>query len=400
LKRYLLSLLTLVSFIFISCNEQPTDVAYDLVSDSLGIFIISQTDTNLLVSHSNFNNSPNNSNTGYFFVGRTKDIETISVLRFGSIPDSLSYLKPEDFISAEIFLYPKRYAIGDTNSPSFAFNLHKVENYWSLAANWDSINAPGMISYKLGSYNSAITLKDTMGSISVPIEPKILSEWLQIQPDTNIAVVNWGIALVPEQSSNVIYTFGGEGVGYANVSPIIRGVFKNKLGEIDTLFLYTAINTTFIKNHNIDSNDIVIQGGLDTRTTLNFDLSMIPKFAGISKMEMQFTLNKEKSIFGNFDQDETFQIDFVSDSTQGIYGNYYYYAQASDTNFTKYYCPSTTSAAETWNRHTGKGKLQLSGSDFKSMYNRLDRMVFHSFNDPDTNKRPKIRVIYSLRQSK
>jgi hypothetical protein len=396
----LLSLFTLVSFIFISCNEKPTDIAYDLVSDSLGIIVISQTDTTLLVNHSNFNYSPNNSNTGYFYVGKTDNFETISVLRFGKIPDSLSYLKPEDFISTEMFMYPKRYAIGDTNSPSFAFNLHKVENYWSLNANWDSINAQGMISYKLGSYAEKITLKDTMASISVKFDPKILTEWLQIQPDTNIAIVNWGIALLPESSSNVIYSFGGEGVGYTNISPIIRGIFKNKLGEIDTLFLYTSINTTFIKNKNVDTNDIVIQGGLDTRTNLSFDLSMIPKFSGISKMEMQFTLNKEKSVFGNYKQDETFQINFVSDSTQGIYGSYYYYAQASDTNFTKYYCPSTTSAAETWNRHTGKGKLQFSGSDFESMYNRLDRMVFHSFNDPDTNKRPKIRIIYSLRQPK
>ena len=383
-----------------SCNEKPTDVAYELISDTVSIKIISHSDTNLIYGIERIINSKCAFNTGNFFVGVARGIEAISVIRFGYLPDSVSYLKESDIESVTLYLFPSRYALGDTLNPYFGFLIKKVEKYWSANADYDSLTAPGMISYQIGSFEGKIDLLDTMKSIEVNLDRKIITDWLVRRNDTNAYVVNWGIALLPITNSNVIHSFNGQGIGSV-LMPGMKIIYRNKQNDLDTVNLDAAITSSFIKYPNYNDKDkIVFQGGLDVRTNLLFDLSMIPPFSGISKMDMQLTIDKENTVLGNLKQVEDFRIDFVPDTTKKLFGNYFYYMEASDTNLTKFYCPSLTSAAEMWNRNDGKGKLQIRGSDMESLHRRLDRYVFHGINDPDTNKRPKIRVIYTIRKKR
>lgn len=386
-------------FLLYACNEKPTDIAYDLISDTISIKIISHSDTNLIYGLERDIKSQSGFNTGNFFVGNAKGTETFSVIRFGYLPDSISYINESNIESVTLYLFPSRYALGDTLNPSFGFKIKKVENYWSADANYDSLMAAGMISYEIGSYEGKIDLLDTMNSIEISLNKKIIVDWLQRRTDTNAYVVNWGFALLPYSNTNVIHSFNGQGVGSV-LLPGLKIIFKDKNNELDTVNLDAAITNTFIKYPKFDDDKIVFQGGLDVRTNLKFDLSMIPPFAGISKMDMQLTIDKDNSIIGNLKQIEDFRIDFLPDTSKKLFGNYYYYMEASDTNLTKYYCPSVTSAAELWNRNDGKGKLQVRGSDMESLYRRLDRYVFYGITDPDTNKRPKVRVIYTIRRQR
>jgi hypothetical protein len=125
---------------------------------------------------------------------------------------------------------------------------------------------------------------------------------------------------------------------------------------------------------------------------------MIPRFSGIAKMELELTLNTAKSSFGNLKPKEFFRIDFLSD-TLGAQASYYYYADKTDSNSVVYKCSSITSAAQLWNRYSGKGILQMRSPDFDSQFQRLDKFVFYGLNDPDPAKRPRVKVIYST-QSK
>lgn len=386
-------------FILYACNEKPTDVAYDLISDTVSIKIISHSDTNLIYGLEREVKSQCAFNTANFFIGKSNGTEVFSAIRFGYLPDSISYIKESDIESVTLFLFPGRYALGDTLSPNFGFSIKKVENYWSSNANYDSLSAAGMLSYDIGSFEGKIDLLDTMKSLEIPLNKKIITDWLQRRTDTNAYIVNWGIALIPNFGSNVVHSFNGQGVGSV-LLPGLKIVFQNKENKKDTVNLDAAITCSFIKYPKFDDDKIVFQGGLDVRTNLKFDLSMIPPFAGISKMDMQFTIDKENSIIGNLKQVEDFRVDFLPDTSKKLFGSYYYYMEASDTNLTKYYCPSITSAAELWNRNDGKGKLQVRGSDMESLYRRLDRYVFHGSNDADTNKRPKLRVIYTIRRQR
>lgn len=399
LKLYYVLGFIITLFLLYACNEKPTDIAYDLISDTISIKVISHSDTNLIYGLERDIKSQCGFNTGNFFVGNAKGTETFSVIRFGYLPDSISYLKESNIESVVLYLFPSRYALGDTLNPYFGFKINKVENFWSANANYDSLMANGMISYEIGSFEGKIDLLDTMKSIEIPLNKKIIGDWLQRRTDTNAYVVNWGFALLPYSNTNVIHSFNGQGVGSV-LLPGLKIIFKDKNNELDTINMDAAITSSFIKYPKFDDEKIVFQGGLDVRTNLKFDLSMIPQFAGISKMDMQLTIDKNNSIIGNLKQIEDFRIDFLPDTAKKLFGSYFYYMEASDTNLTKYYCPSLTSAAELWNRNDGKGKLQLRGSDMESLYRRLDRYVFCGINDPDTNKRPKVRVIYTIRRQR
>jgi len=103
-----------------------------------------------------------------------------------------------------------------------------VNTPWTAAANWDSINTPNFMDYQIASYNQKITLEDTMAIIIIDLDKKIIPEWFQLQPDTNIAIVNYGIALIPDDNSSIINTFGAEGINVEESlkSPSLRIIIK------------------------------------------------------------------------------------------------------------------------------------------------------------------------------
>ncbi|MGB9701717.1 MAG: hypothetical protein ACPL1A_03195 [Candidatus Kapaibacteriota bacterium] len=399
LVRKIFPLISLLALF--SCNELPTDVGFKLINDTITVKVLSSDTLNLIYKTETLEKSPSVVNASILFCGVANQTEALSIIRFAFIPDTLSYLTENDIISAKFFIYPSRYALGDTNNANFGFNVKKVENYWSVNSNWDSVSVPGFFSRDVGNYSGAIQLKDTMNSVSLDLDKKLITEWLQLRPDTNAAVINWGIALIPNPNSNVIYSFGGEGVGNNTPTkiPLIQVIYKDKNSNLDTFYLYSALNASFIKYPKPADDAILIQGGLDVRTNLYFDISQIPKLASISKMELELTLDKNKTILGNTTLKDVFRIDFVSDSL-GAQGNYYYYASKIDSNSYVYRCPSVTSAAELWNRFDGKGKLQIRASDFTSQYQQLDKLVFYGLNDTDPSKRPKVKIIYTMQSKK
>lgn len=388
-----------ISFL-ISCNEAPTDTGYNLINDTISVNVVTSDTTQLIYKTDTKSFSPCVANANVLFCGKSDNIQAASIIRFAYLPDSLSYLKESDIVSAKLTLFPNRYALGDTNNANFSFTLKKVENYWSVNANWDSISVPGFMSRDVGIYSGKILLQDTIPAITIDIDKKLITEWFQLKTDTLAAVVNWGVALIPAQSSNVIYSFGGEGISQTTDKiPTLQIIYNDSTAHLDTLYLYAGLNAAFLNSTSNNNDDIVIQGGFDIRTNLYFNINQIPPFANISKMELDLTLNKEKSLIGNDTLKTLFRIDFVSDTTKSMYGNYYYYAVKSDSLSDVYSCVSVTSAAQVWNRFDGKGILQIGAADFASQYQVLDKLVFYGINDPDPAKRPKVRIVYT-KQSK
>jgi len=391
---FFLSILLFLS----SCNDLPTDIGSNLMNDSVAVFSITNVDTTILYNTTIPEFKDIGFNTTYNFCGKANDIEALTLVRFGNLPDTLDYLTADDIVSAQLFLYPNRYAFGDTNNAVYSFSVKKVENYWSDSANWDSVHTAGFMGKTLGTHSGAIKLQDTMERVAIDLDKSFIPEWFQLRTDTSVAapVINWGIALVPDNSSNVVYTYGGEGISTAtdNIAPVMKVLYHNKESELDSIYLYTGINATFFKAPEIPKDEILFQGGMNIKTNLYFDLSMIPQNSAIASMVLEFTLDKTKSFFGNLGTIEYFQLSYMIDSVTAS-DQYYYYVDKQDSNKVLFRCNSVTSAAELWNRDTGKGILQLSSADFEHSYGRLDRYVFYGINDPDPSKRPKVRVIYT-----
>jgi hypothetical protein len=389
-----------VLFFLASCNDLPTEVGYNLLGDTISIKVITNNDYPVLYDTKVPNPSSSGFNATKIFCGKANGITASSIVRFGNIPDTLSYLTEADIQSVEISVFPKRYAFGDTVAASFGFKIKKVEKFWSVEANLDTISVPDFFGREIGNYSGSIALKDTMPKIVINLDKSLITDWFKLRTDTSKAVVNYGIGLIPDNNCNVIYTFGGEGISKTeNNPPIIKVIYKNKEAKLDSIYLYTGINANFFDMPKYGEDDIVFQSGLDAKTNLYFDISNIPPFTSIAKMELELTLNREKSYFGNMKPKEYFRIDFVSDSS-GAKSSNFYYADKLDSNSFVYKCSSITSAAQIWNRFSGKGILQIRGADFEQQFQRLDKFVFYGLNDPDTNKRPKVKVVYSIQTHK
>lgn len=391
--------LVITAIFLYACNEGPTEIGYNLLEDTTTVQKLTSDDTTIIYDITSQVHSANLFNTGRIFLGKARGIEAVSIIRFADIPDTLSYLQEGDIESVRLYLYPERYAMGDTINGTNNFIIKKVNMPWTAQANWDSISVPGFMDYQIASYNEKITLEDTMEVMTIDLDKKIIPEWFQLQPDTNIAVVNYGIALLPQDNSSIINSFGGEGINtqYMGTSATLRVVYKekNKNYDIDTLFLYTGINSTFFKPDNYDSTDIIIQGGLDLQSDLYFDVSMLPPFSGINRVQLELTLNPEKSFSGNLEQTRKIMINYVNDTLNPA-SNYFYFAEPADSNSQVYTAYSISSAVQLWNRGKGKGVLRLNGYNFSDQYQKLDRWVFYGNNEPDSTKRPRVKIYYNV----
>jgi hypothetical protein len=394
--RYILFLIFCSAF-FYACNEGPTEVGYNFLQDTTLIKKITSDDTTLIYDLKTQTRSPMLFNMGRMFVGKANGIEAISIIRFADIPDTLSYLKESDIVSVTLYFSPERYAIGDTINGANPFIIKKVNLPWAENATWDSISVPNFMGYQIGSYDKKITLKDTMAVESISLDAKFVPEWLQLRPDTNVAVINYGIALIPQDNSTIINSIGAEGISteYAGISPTLEIIYKDKNNEQDTLYLNSGINTSFFKLDNYDKNDIVIQGGVDLQTDLYFDVSMLPPFSGINKVQLELTLNPQKSYCGNFTQSKEIMISYVNDTLNPA-ATYSYYAGPEDTTSNVYIAKSITSAIQLWNRGKGKGILRLSPYEFVDHYQKLDRWVFYGINEQDSTKRPRVKIYYNI----
>ncbi len=381
-----------------ACNDKPTDVGISFIADTVGVHSLSSDDSTLILSAEDYFTSTSIINAGRLFVGKNGSVSAISIIRFGDIPDTMNYVKESDIESATLYIYPTRYATGDTTGGKMSFKIKKVAGAWTEKAEWDSLFVPGfMESATLGSFSDAIKLKDTRPVIGISLDKKLIPEWLKQRPDTAAHVVNYGIALVPDESSTIINSFSADAIGSSGSSTksFIKVIFHNtRKNARDTMTFTSAIDASFISKPTNTAGYINVQAGTSIYSILRFDVSCIPQFSGIHKAELEMTVAPEKCKFGNFGIDGTVRLDLVTTPADSVPINYYF-AGPSTADTLKYYVPSIASSVEYWTRHGGKGMLLVKPADFTQGYKQLDKMVFYGPSYPDKSKRPRLKIIYS-----
>ncbi len=113
-------------------------------------------------------------------------------------------------MSVTLYFSPERYAIGDTINGANPFIIKKVICLGQKMPLGIQFLFPTLWVIKLGRMTKKITLKDTMAVESISLDAKFVPEWLQLRPDTNVAVINYGIALIPQDNSTIINSIGAE----------------------------------------------------------------------------------------------------------------------------------------------------------------------------------------------
>ncbi len=391
------ALIILISSLFLnSCNEDPTSLGYSLVKDTVSLFAISSSEAALIKSFETYYKPMDYINSGLSLVGYYEDWTSGAAIRFGKMPDTLQNLTEADIISCELFLYPSKYAVGDTSGGNFlSFGVHKIANAWTKETTPEEFHSGNLfLANPFAQFSGTIERKDSTEPVIIPFDKSLVLEWLKIEHFKNDTI--WGIALVPNPSSNIIQQFFAQGFNSTKF-PELKLVYKTNESRQDTVIIKSALEKNFVKGKKPETDLMLIQGGLAYRSRLHFDLSAIPTFAGIHKAELRLTVNDELSFSANFPKDSVIRLDYYSSHESEIKNEspvLYYAARWLDGTNT-FLVPSISSAISYWNRRTGIGTLSLRfDNPFSEL--RLNRLAFYGPDDPDPEKRPKLVIIYSI----
>jgi hypothetical protein len=389
---------------FSGCNEEPTNIGIDILRDTILISAISSDTADLITNYEVFDQKSPIFNTGAFFVGKTENMEAMTLLRFGQIPDSLEYLTNDDIISCKLTLFPNNYAIGDYQNSSLSFKLKKIKSLWSNYTEYSEVKENPDKYFENEEYegwSGNIKIQDSIPPVTFDFPRDIITDWFQKQhsnADTNnVADTIWGVALLPDNESNVIHRFSGLGQSEEGDYTIIETVYTNSEGETDTLKLISAIEFSLFDDNRPYDEDIVIQGGISLRTRLDFDLSALPDLASVHKSELVLSYNKDKSYWGNNGPDSVIALRLYDEILPDIHTAVPILEWTSylDDENDKYTFESISSAVETWVRTPDKkGSIVLLAMPLEEEFRQLDRMVFYG-TDAVPELRPKIKIIYS-----
>lgn len=401
------------SILFYGCNDDPAPVGYSFLYDTVAVLPLSSGEHNLFDYAEQVKVNLPMFNTGEIYLGAANGVKTLSFLRFGFglIPDSVKEaISSEDrIISADLFMFPGNYQFGDTLSNKMSFDIFKISRLFTNYTTWDSLFAGGQFSDYIdysnvyGTFDEPVVYEiieeDSVKPIQTSIEKSIVSEWFRMIKDSALAQQIWGLALVPDWNNcDVIHQFSGLEINTEETkyNPWITVKYLDKDNNEQEINIESSIQSSFLTAEEPQNKqDIVLQGGIEYRTKLHFDLSMIPKNAGIHKASLELTLNTELSAVGNDDIDSTISAAIMSDTTvySSILGEYIGYRQEGSD---KYYFRSISSAIENWVRKDGKGFLLMQVDGFNNRYRSLERLVFYGMDAPE-DKKPKLNIIYSTR---
>lgn len=405
LKYLIILIIPLLIGLSTSCNETPTTLGESLLPDTLVLDAVSTDEYDLITKTDSKFSGLTAFNTGAILIGKADDHTAATLLRFAFIPDSLDNLTPDDFESVKLKLYPNRYVFGDSTSNNLSFNIHRVNRLWVKdSTNYDSVFVAPANYYDnnpIASYSGNIELADSLDPIEIDLPAELMTEWFETETVTNddgeldtVLVVTYGIALVPDETSTVIRQFQGEGFNVSPETSEIEVIWRDSESELDTALMRSTLGVSLFDVPEPDPNYITIQGGARYRATFTFDVSSIPDLASIHKTQLTLTMNREKSLWGNFGLDSIVTMLFYADETLTELVVPWDGTKQGDSD--NYLFPSISSAVETWVRTPEKtGLLYLSNKPEEDEGRQLDRMVFYGLNAEDETLRPKLTIIYS-----
>ena len=404
-KKRLLFIPVIITLLFliVSCNDEPTIMGSSLLLDTIAIKSISTDSTTLIVDSKSFIHRLEIFNSGAMFIGKSNDVIAVSLIRFTDIPNSLGDKTEADIDSVTLTLPLLKYAYGNSSNPTaLSFKVYKIVKYWTNQSNWDSLFQSGSQSdyfdytKVLGTFNATIEQKDTMSPITIQLDKQIIAEWFKDASDTLTAGTIWGIALVPDDNSTVIRSLSSLTLTDKRVHPYIRVTYNRTLDTLDTLIMPSAIDASVTNSNPPDEKSLTIQGIISGRFKLSFDVSSIPDEAAIHIAQLDLYLDTLASNHGNDTLDATLAARLYTNST---YSSYFgEYTGGNDTlNPELYRFPNITSAVQYWVSHGKKGELVFLPEGLNNEYREFDKLVFRGINEPDTSKRPALRIIYSTR---
>lgn len=390
IKNISLIFLSAISIFFIvSCNDAPTDLGTDFLSqDGVEVLKLDSSIDTINQSSYSFKNVFPLGGSSQLLLGKAENITSHAMLRFVfAIPDSIKEelaARNLTVIDSYVEMY-RNYSFGDSNA-AFDYNVFKVNEQWSSST--FTADSFAFLDYDNSmdlSFNRT-TENDTLYSFH--LDTTLTSSWLQNYVDTSVAS-NYGILLSPTGNTQKVLGFTAFNTSAEN-DPRLRIVVQKSGAYIDTLigFVSSDISVVLGEIPNVGTENIVIQSSLTSEAKLFFDFSVVPEDVVINLATLTFTIDtlatKTGSSFTN-----RLSVYLLDDSASNeLNPNYIYTLDRSGATFTG----DITNILRAWNnRVENQGILIKSTLEFWG----LEIFALKGSNAPFIEQRPKLEIVYS-----
>ncbi|MFA7359903.1 MAG: hypothetical protein WC139_02585 [Candidatus Kapaibacterium sp.] len=373
-----------------SCENNPNDLGLEfIVSDTLNTKLLDSNKDSILITNNNFKSYVNTFPSPYMLVGSYQQngatYTSRAFVRTLGVSDSYA---GATVLSARIKINYASYDYRDSTG-TVGFNLYSLLNQYNFTTiTKDSISDASIGTTVLGSYNGTVT--DT-NSIYIPFDIVTAKNWLEYAADTNYAQKNYGLALVPNASSNTIKGFGGYYNGVSNLTPQVI-IVANKNSVTDTLS-YPLENISFpdVINPYIPADRIVVQNGISFNSIINFNLAKVPPRVIINDAYLRLKIDLSNSSLKSISS-KTMQFSMMTDTSTKTNDGTAYETLLEDSMTVSIHL---TPYFQKWNYGTAVNYGVL----LRNVYNvlNLDRFIFYGPGVQDTTLRPKLLIRYTPR---
>ncbi len=387
-RKLLFILIGLTSFIFYSCNNNPTSAGLGLLkNDYINVKQIDSNTDSLKQISTNFKRSTPLGISSNILVGSNSNVQSSSLIQFSIVLDDS--VKQDllagnvNVVSSNIYLYPV-YTFGDTNSV-MDFSVHKVLNSWNPNS-IDGDNASS-ISFEQSDLSSGRTFTDSL--VSFTMDNSVVTSWLKYASDTTTQPAVYGIYLIPSSNSKKVMGFQALSIGASNPSTLHVVLQKPGVYQ-DTLTFYPIQDASVVTGSlpNISSEEFAVQGGLTVNSKLWFDVSSIPKNTVINRALLTLTIDSTASIVGT-DLTSTLDVRLFQDTVNITYDTTQVFTLARSGNT---FQGDITNYVQSW-IDTGNNLgilLQVTGQE-----GNLDLFAIKGSNAADRSARPRLQLTYT-----
>jgi hypothetical protein len=287
---------------------------------------------------------------------------------------------------------------GDSTG-QLAFNVYRISRGWTQSTlTWDSVQT-GFYDQTVsrtasGSPFSAGAGRDTQ-VVTIALDTAMVRQWFATE--TSTTNTKFGVILVPTAASTIVRGFTAFDFDSLSFQPQLEVIAGSPTGsQRDTVTYNQGIDTFVgdIDNLNTNPQLMYVQAGVDYRSSINFDVSFIPKGAIINNAELLLQRDPATSRVTKFTTDTAFAAQTTaSGSDRTILDG------TADIGRRKAGTASTFSAnlrrsVQLWVRGPNYGvTLRPSGL---AEYTTFDLLTFYNYQAASAALRPKLKIIYSI----
>ena len=379
--------------LFISCNQDPTSVGSNLISDQDKFTFqqLNSAESNLRQSSSDFEYVPKMGGSEYLLLGKTPYSESSMMMRYQIyIPDTtLTRISNNEVIIQEAWMEMiPRYAIGAGTS-SFDFSVHQIRSDWTAPGfDRDSILS-GSFQFDAADVKSGLVVTDT--TVKFNLQPVVVKEWLMSQINSS-APKNNGIIFKPGNTSKML-GFSAVQSYTATSETYLHLILTRTNYSNDTLVVAPDEDVHVVTRapgfSPSTSTDFYVEAGYSLHGSLFFDISSLATNSIINKAILELTVDESKELDGSLKSDSIYVV-LLADSTL--------HKLSSDSLTATFlvrknnvFSGDISWAIQKWlNGHVNQGLSLILYDEYSS----AARIAFYGSKNSNTALRPNLKITY------